>query len=111
MTILYVAEDGTEFDNLSDCLSYEKKCNTLPPSVQFFDDAGRIIIPEGVQAICDAYSDCYGVRILDIPSRKKDTKFLYDYYGFRLEDLEPGDYRYNYNTMEWEPISINLISL
>lgn len=94
--IIYIAEDGEEFETSDECLKYEKKrdvhdavimfdSNRLPivdtDSVTAFEDSSYLYIldAERAKAFFDYVSDAYGQATPNLEEVEDHALFAYDY--------------------------------
>ena len=91
--IVYVANDGAQFDNEAACLEWEYKISHLPKSIHWYAEDGTPLIPTTEEEIlffynCKDFTHCI---VDDVPSCFEDLDFMKTYWGF-LMPARPGDF-------------------
>ncbi len=98
MKIIYVADDGTQFDNEHECENYEFQKNINASSLIALGLDKKIIKLNETNI-----EDCYYVKI----STEKDLKIfneLNNYAGVCLVD-SVGEFYYDFNSDTWENLN------
>lgn len=93
--ILYIAEDGEEFDTSDECLKYEKKRDVHGAVIMF--DSNRLPITD-TDSIT-AFEDAEYLYILDAKRANEFFDFVGEDYGYIVPDkvVENGLYYIDYN--------------
>ena len=107
---IYIADDGTEFDNEDECLRYESKIalSELGDRILFFDENRRPL-----ELSCDNYEKCFYIVIKDESAISHFISTMEDE-GYSELPHSVGVYEYNTYTDKWVNLSekvANIINL
>lgn len=89
MRTVYIADDGTEFDNELDCESYEYELNVKNNTIIMFNEEGELLDSSNYMNI----ENCYYIKI----KTNNDLEILqkiYEYTGFIVPN-EIGEFYYD----------------
>lgn len=95
MRVVYIADDGTEYDNEYDCQMHENKNN----KIIMLDEEGKELDSSNNMNI----QSCYYIKI----QTNKDLEILqkfYEYTGFAVPE-KIGEFYYNYDNDTWRFIN------
>lgn len=94
MKIIYMADDGSEFDTYEECAAYESYCEKLPPSIRWYNKIGQELIPQNQKEIDRMYNDVDIWEIEETSTWKEDLEHMMDFFGFGEKEMRPGRYKY-----------------
>lgn len=97
MKIIYIADDGTQFDNRIDCEEYEQRSFEEEINIKIFDYQ-NYLIPSSQIAI--DYDYVYKIIIFDMKDLE-DIKRIQQYYGFYPDVNSIGTWIYNEDNQCW----------
>lgn len=89
MRTVYIADDGTKFDNELDCENYEYELNVKNNTIIMFDEEGEVLDSSNYMNI----ENCYYIKI----KTNNDLEILqkiYEYTGFIVPN-EIGEFYYD----------------
>lgn len=108
--IIYIADDGEEFETEEECMAYER-CKTGLPGILGFDDDGVYQDPEETDAD-SAFNDSQYVFITNAEQAVETLKFVRDLYGYEVPTMfQTGDLmHYDGEEDKWENVIDKYIS-
>lgn len=80
--IIYIAEDGEEFETSDECLKYEKKRDAHDSVIMFTSNRLPITCGDSVTA----FEDAHYLYILDAERAKKFFDYVSESYGYAVPD-------------------------
>ena len=100
--VIYIADDGEEFETEEECTAYEK-CKAGLPGILGFDDDGVYQDPNETD-IGSVFFDSQYVFITNAAQAVETLKFIQDHYGYEVPTMfQTGDLmHYNGEEDEWE---------
>lgn len=82
--IIYIAEDGEEFETSDECLKYEKQRDASGAVIMFTRNRLPILDVDSVTA----FEDAHYLYILDAERAKKFFDYVSESYGYAVPDLD-----------------------
>ena len=108
--VIYIADDGEEFETEEECRAYER-CKAGLPGILGFDDDGVYQDPEETDAD-SAFNDSQYVFITNAEQAVETLKFVRDLYGYEVPTMfQTGDLmHYDGEEDKWENVIDKYIS-
>ena len=105
--IIYIAEDGEEFETSDECLKYEKQCDVHDAIIMFTSNRLPITDVDSVTAFADAHY----LSILDAERAKKFFEYVSEAYCLGIPNPEEVKdhalFAYDYNNNYQNYIDVN----
>ena len=103
---IYIADDGTKFDDENSCLQYERKTalDKIKNSIFLFDDNGNELPLDD-----KGFEQCYFVVSKSDKASRIAWELLQDEYGAPFNECRAGIWYYDYD--EWHSVDGEFLSL